>query len=100
MLIAKAGKAHSIGETLLISVVHEVLKTVVQVDAPEQITRSIPLSNNTVQRRIDEMAADVEQTLIDILKNTSYSLQIDESTLPGNEALLLGYARFIKDENM
>ena len=46
------------------------------------------------------MAADVEQTLIDILKNTSFSLQIDESTLPGNEALLLGYVRFIKDENM
>ena len=60
LLIAKAGKAHSIGETLLIPVVHEVLKTVVQVDAPEQITRSILLSNNTVRRRMDEMAADVE----------------------------------------
>ena len=41
------------------------------------------------------MASDVEKTLYSILKTTEFSLQIDESTLPGNEALLLAYVRFI-----
>ena len=46
------------------------------------------------------MADDVEEKLCDILKGTTFSLQIDESTLPGNEALLLGYVRFIKEERI
>ncbi|KAI6652381.1 hypothetical protein LOD99_7395 [Oopsacas minuta] len=41
------------------------------------------------------MASDVEKTLYSILKTTEFSLQIDESTLPGNEALLLAYVRYI-----
>ena len=100
LLIAKAGKPHSIGEDLLMPVIHEVLKTVVHHSSPEQIIKRIPLSNNTVRRRIDEMAADVEEKLCDILKNTSFSLQIDESTLPSNEALLLAYVRFIREERI
>lgn len=32
------------------------------------------------------------------LKTTKFSIQLDESTLPGNEALLLAYIRFVKKE--
>uniref|UniRef100_A0A5S6QF61 DUF4371 domain-containing protein n=1 Tax=Trichuris muris TaxID=70415 RepID=A0A5S6QF61_TRIMR len=46
------------------------------------------------------MANDVEETLCDFLKATQFSLQLDESTLPGNEALLLAYVRFIKAEKL
>ena len=53
------------------------------------------MSNDTVQRRIDEMSADVEHKLCNTLRNTEFSLQLDESTLPGNESLLLGYACFV-----
>uniref|UniRef100_A0A5S6Q618 DUF4371 domain-containing protein n=1 Tax=Trichuris muris TaxID=70415 RepID=A0A5S6Q618_TRIMR len=81
MLIAKAGYAHTVGEDLLIPV-------------------KIPLSNNTVQRRIDETANNVEDALCSSLRTTQFSLQIDESCLPGNEALLLAYVRFIKDEKL
>ena len=97
LLIAKAGKPHSIGETLLVPVVQEVLKTVLGHNAPSQIIKSIPLSNDSVRRRVDEMAANVEEKLCDILRTTTFSLQIDESTLPGNESLLLGYVRFIEE---
>ena len=61
------------------------------------VIQSIPLSNNTVARRINMMATDVENSLRGILRTTEFSLQIDESTLPGNEALLLAYVGFIQE---
>ena len=47
---------------------------------------TIPLSNGTVQRRIDEMGDDVESQLVQILSKTDHAFQIDESTVRDNEA--------------
>ena len=58
--------------------------------------KSIPLSGNSVQRRVDKMAENIEETLSEMLVITDFCLQLDESTLPGNESLLLAYVRFIK----
>ncbi|KAI6646851.1 SCAN domain-containing protein 3-like [Oopsacas minuta] len=96
-LIAKDGKPYSIGETLILPAISEVISTVMNQNAAE-ILRSIPLSTDTVARRIDEMANDVKTQLIHIVQTTEFSLQLDESTLCDNEALLLGYARFTKTE--
>ncbi|KAL1234515.1 Zinc finger MYM-type protein [Trichinella spiralis] len=99
LLIAKTGKPHTIGEELIFLAVSEVLHAVLH--KPEtDIIKKIPLSNTTVQRRIDEMATDVEDTLYNYLRTVQFSLQQDESTLPGNEALLLAYVRFIKEEKI
>ena len=100
LLISKAGQSHCIGERLLMPVVHEVLKTILRHQAPDQIIKRIPLSNDSVRRRMDEMASNVEEQLCEIVKSRPFSLQIDESTLPGNEALLLCYVRFIRDERI
>lgn len=99
LLIAKSGKPHTIGENLILPAVSEVLRTVLHM-SPSDIIKKIPLSNNTVQRRIDEMAEDVENSLTDFLNTTEFSLQLDESTLLNNESLLLAYIRFIKDEKI
>ena len=69
-LIAKSGSPHSIREQLLLPVVEKVLHTVVHHSSPHAITKSIPLSDDTVQRRIDEMAEDIKESLCDILKKT------------------------------
>ena len=45
--------------------------------------------------RIDEMANDIENKLCDKLKTTQFFLQLDETTLRDNEALILAYVRFI-----
>ena len=50
LLIAKAGKPHTIGEELILPAVKEVIKTVLQ-KSPEQVIKSIPLSDNSVQRK-------------------------------------------------
>ncbi|XP_055943491.1 zinc finger BED domain-containing protein 5-like [Argiope bruennichi] len=98
LLIAKSGKPHTIGEEL-IPTIEEVLQTVLH-KPPFDVLKRIPLSNNTVQRRIDEMSCDIESFLCNYLQTTHFSIQLDESTLPGNEALLLAYDRFVMDEEI
>ncbi|XP_067417820.1 SCAN domain-containing protein 3-like [Emydura macquarii macquarii] len=99
LLIAKSGKPHTIGEQLILPAVEEVLKTVLHKPAYD-ILKKIPLSDNTVQRRIDEMSHDVESFLCNYLKTNHFSLQVDESTLPGNEVLLMAYVRFVMDQEI
>ena len=96
LLIAKTGKPHTIGEKLILPAIQEVVTTVMHANG-RSVVQSIPLSNDTVARRINMMATDVENSLCNILRTTEFSLQIDESTLPGNEALLLAYVRFIQE---
>lgn len=43
------------------------------------------------------MAEDVEVTLCELMESNKFPLQVDESTLPGNEALLLAYVRLFKE---
>ncbi|KAI6661423.1 Scan domain-containing protein 3-like protein [Oopsacas minuta] len=59
---------------------------------------TVPLSNETVQRRIDEIGDDVESQLVQILPRIDHAIQIDVSTVRGNEALLMGYVRFVHEK--
>ena len=88
LLITKAGKPLNIGEELILPADKEAVKTVLH-KSPEQVIKSIPLSDNSVQRRVDKMAENVEETLSNMLTTTEFSLL-------GNESLLLAYVRFIK----
>ncbi|XP_060755409.1 SCAN domain-containing protein 3-like [Neoarius graeffei] len=60
--------------------------------------RSVPLSNDTICRRVDEMAGDIVQQVTDKLKGAgSFVLQLDESTDVNGEAQLIMFARFKDD---
>jgi hypothetical protein len=98
-LIAKTGKPHTIGETLIIPAVKVVMRTMLQKDSHE-VTTNLPLSNNSVGRRIDEMAANVEEQLVKKLQQVKFALQVDESVVRDSEALLLAYVRFIDEGAM
>ena len=55
----------------------------------------IPLSNDTVTRRIDDIAQQVKKSLIEnIKKSRFFALQLDESTDLSNLAELMTYIRF------
>ncbi|XP_029657698.1 zinc finger BED domain-containing protein 5-like [Octopus sinensis] len=98
-LIAKSGKPHTIGESLILPAIKEVLNSMVDCDS-EQIISSIPLSNSSVSSRIDEMAFDIEETLCAFLRTTKFSIQIDESTFNDSVALLLVYVRYINQNDV
>jgi hypothetical protein len=58
----------------------------------------IPLSNDTVGRRINDMAGNVESQLIErVKKSPYYALQIDETTHVTNNANLMCYIKYAYD---
>ena len=62
--------------------------------------KQIPLSNNTISRRIDEISNDIKAQLLDRLKQTYFAIQLDESTDIASQAQLLVYVRYCWSEEM
>ncbi|CAH1973665.1 unnamed protein product [Acanthoscelides obtectus] len=46
------------------------------------------------------MSSDIESFLCNYLQTTHFSIQLDESTLPDNAALLLAYVRFVMNQEI
>jgi hypothetical protein len=58
----------------------------------------VTLSNNIVSRRINNMSNNIETTVIQRLKNSSYyNIQLHKSTDVANLAILLVLARYINE---
>ncbi len=94
-MIAKTGSPHYIAEKLILPAFKEFINTILHYPS-SSVLKTIPLSNDKIRRRIDEMGRDIKDNLSEILRNQKFGIQLNESTLPGNESLLLGYVRFIK----
>ncbi|XP_076144513.1 zinc finger BED domain-containing protein 5-like [Alosa pseudoharengus] len=94
LLIAKSGLPFTVGESLVIPAIKEAISTVMERDATP-VTKAIPLSNDTVARRIREMSLDTEQQLCATLRVCPFSIQLDETTTADNNALLMGYVRYL-----
>ncbi|XP_061587400.1 zinc finger BED domain-containing protein 5-like [Cololabis saira] len=63
-----------------------------------QAADAIPISDNTIQRRISDRAADVKEQVLDAIPESPFfSIQLDGSTDVANCAQLMVYVRFIKE---
>ena len=98
--VAECKKAHTIGEELIKPCLVESVRLVCGEKEAEKINQ-IPLSNNTIKRRIDEMSEDILEQVIGEIKNSAYfALALDESTDVANCSQLLVYARYLKDGDL
>lgn len=70
-LIAKAGKLHTIGETLILPAAKEMVGVMCGEKARKQLNL-ISLSDNTVERRINEMADDITQKLVKNIRESPF----------------------------
>ena len=71
--ITKAGKPHAIGETFVLPAIKDTVKVFFGNKSEKEI-ESIPISNSTVTRRIDEMSQWVENRVIErVIESSVFS---------------------------
>ena len=91
--VAKTGKPHTIVEDLILPAV--MAGTMLGENANKK-RQTMPSSNNTVSRRISDIAGDVlKQLLLCIQASEFYALQLDESTDVAGLAQLLVYVCYV-----
>lgn len=99
-LIAKQAKPHTIGENLILPAAKEIVKCMFG----EKMAREldvIPMSNNTVSRRIADMSDNLKNHQIQrILQSDYFAIQLDESTDISNLAQLLTYVRYVHSKKV
>ncbi len=88
-------KRHTIAERLILPAALDIVNTVLDEKASEKL-KLIPLSDNTVSRRIGDIAQNLEEQLIVRLKTAKdFAIQLDESTDIASSATLLVYVWYV-----
>ncbi|XP_040275747.1 protein ZBED8-like [Bufo bufo] len=98
-LIAKQGKPHTIGETLIKPAVLKMANIMLGKAAEVKLSQ-IPLSNDTISDRIEDMSKDIlAQIVADLISSPAkFSLQLDETTDVSNLSQLAVFMRYVKDD--
>ncbi|GFV57711.1 protein FAM200B [Trichonephila clavipes] len=79
-LIGKTMKPHTIGESLIHPTATK-MTSIIQSDKYGNELETIPLSRDTVSRRISEISRNIESEVIKRIQNSSvFALQLDETT--------------------
>ena len=79
-LLAQRKQPHTITESLVAPCCRETVRSMLGENALKEMQK-IPLSHNTVSRRINNTAADILEQLRDkLLESKLFSIQLDEST--------------------
>nr|XP_022903149.1 zinc finger BED domain-containing protein 5-like [Onthophagus taurus] len=94
--IAREGEAYTIAEKLIKPCIKDVISCKFGETYLEEVN-SIPLSDTTIARRIEEMALFCENDLINRLKtsNHPFALQLDETTDVAGLAVLIVLVRYV-----
>ena len=99
-MIAIKMKSHALAESIILPACRKMVKTMLGDDAEKQLCK-IPLSNDTVHRRIVDMSNDIQENVCNNkLQDSFFALQVDESTDITNKAQLLAFVRFIDGDSM
>lgn len=96
--IARSKKPHTIAEELVLPAALDMVSIMIGESAAKQLA-SVPLSNNTISRRISDMSDDITDQITDKLRDRDFSIQLDEAVDNNNDAHFICYVRFINDDN-
>ncbi|GFY09573.1 zinc finger MYM-type protein 6 [Trichonephila clavipes] len=91
--LLRCKKPHTIAEELILPAAIEIVENMFGDNFAKEL-QSISLSNDTVSRRIDDIAEDVEQQLFGKLRDKLFSIQLDEATDSNKDAHFIAYVRF------
>ena len=94
-IIAQQTRSHTLAESIILPACRKIVKRILG-DKAEQEIRKTTLSNNTIQRRIVDLSANIEETVQTKLHSTvEFALQVDESTDISGKPQLLACIRFV-----
>lgn len=91
--IARSKKPHTIAEELILPAAVDMCEVVLGREYSQKL-KAIPLSDNTISRRITDMSEDVRCQLVARIQQVKFAIQLDESTDIACAAQLLVYIRY------
>jgi hypothetical protein len=95
-LIAMKLKPHNLAEEIILPACRKIVKTMIGGAADIEILK-IPLSNDTMHRRIQHLSENVELNVSKNLQNSYFAIQIDETTdITGNSQLIAVDVRVVQ----
>ena len=94
--IAKNKKPHTIAKTLIKPCALEMTEIVCGSEQRKKL-ESIPMSNNVIKSRIDDISENILKQVMEELASSpfAFSLQLDESTDVSNCSQLLSFVRYL-----
>ena len=99
-IIAKNSKPHTEAEKVIFPACSAIVKTMFGTEAGKKI-KQIFLSNDTICRRICDMLADRQDTVIFLVQQSKmFTIQVDESTDISGKAQLIAFIRFVNNEKI
>ena len=99
-IVASKIKSHVIAESVILPACQRIVRIMFEEEAVSELSK-IPLSDNTISRRIHDMLENIERNIKSKgLKYKLFALQVDESTDITGNAQLLVFIRFIDDESI
>ncbi len=92
-LVAKKEKSHIIAESLIMPAYKIILRTMLGEEAESELNK-VPVSDNTISRRMDDLYNSISCILSEVLQNNNFALRVDESINITGKAQLLAFVRF------
>ena len=77
--IAKCKKPHTIAEELVLPAALDLVSTLIGESVAQKL-KVVPVSNNTICRRIEKISDDINDQLMAKMRGNDFSLQLDEAT--------------------
>ena len=101
-MIAKKCKPYTIGETLVKPCATEMARIVLGRESDKKL-KEIPLSNDTVKRRIADLSGNIKEQEISEIKNSPFglfSIQLDETTDVASCSQFLVFCKYFTESDM